>query len=471
MSERASWTIFVSGIAVLILLGLSTALLTSRYATSEDLVAHTHRVETAVARVRGDLRSAESASLSFIATGDRAYLEQYEKANADLSARVVTLSELTADNPTQQKSLAEFNPLISESRSLMDRAIALAPNTPTGDQADLIRQWRDTTSKAVNVLASMRDEENRLMTVRVITSTTTYRNTLRLLVIVGAAVLLFLAIVFRLLLKGLSERKQAESAVRRLSIRILQLRDDERRKIARDLHDSIGQSMAAVAMNLTMLREHTLQIPSDKRDMMLSDSLELVQQTVMETRTISHLLHPPLLDEAGFVSAAKWYVDGFTKRSQITVNLDISADVGRLPRETELVLFRALQEGLTNIHKHSGSTQVTVQLTAQPHGTVFIIRDNGKGIPPSTLAEFQRTGGGSGIGLAGIRERVQDLGGRFELKSSGEGTQLAVMLPTKPLDSSTLAPGGANFESGTPSLPTAKPLSPLNKSGFSARTA
>ena len=159
----------------------------------------------------------------------------------------------------------------------MDRAIALAPNTPTGDQADLIRQWRDTTSKAVNVLASMRDEENRLMTVRVITSTTMYRNTLRLLVIVGAAVLLFLAIVFRLLLKGLSERKQAESAVRRLSIRILQLRDDERRKIARDLHDSIGQSMAAVAMNLTMLREHTLQIPSDKRDVMLSDSLELVQ--------------------------------------------------------------------------------------------------------------------------------------------------------------------------------------------------
>ncbi len=136
-------------------------------------------------------------------------LSSIEKANADLSARVATLSELTADNPTQQKSLAEFNPLISESRSLMDRAIALAPNTPTGDQADLIRQWRDTTSKAVNVLASMRDEENRLMTVRVITSTTTYRNTLRLLVIAGAAVLLFLAIVFRLVVEGI-ERTKAE---------------------------------------------------------------------------------------------------------------------------------------------------------------------------------------------------------------------------------------------------------------------
>lgn len=464
MSERTSWTIFVSGIVVLILLGLATAAVTSRYANSEEQVAQTHEVETALARVRASLQAAESASLSFFITGDLGSVRQYETATAELAVWMATLKTLTKDNPTQQARFAELTPWIAEDLSLMEQAIALKKSNLSVEAAkDPTRRMGDLTARAVATLQVMRDEENRLMKFRVLTSTTAYRNTFRLLMVAGIAVLLFLAIGFRLLLKGLSERKRAEAAVRRLSIRILQLRDMERRKIARDLHDSIGQSMAAVAMNLTMLKDNAPGISPEKRARLLSDSLNLVQQAVGETRTISHLLHPPLLDEAGFASAAKWYVDGFTQRSKIPVQLEIAAELGRLPREAELVLFRTLQEGLTNIHKHSGSTQVTVRLANEADNTVFTIQDNGKGIPAATLEEFERTGGGSGIGLAGMRERVQDLGGRFELHSDSRGTRVTVILPSTLAERATPASGDQDFTTTThaSSPPSSNPMDPM----------
>ena len=217
--------------------------------------------------------------------------------------------------------------------------------------------------------------------------------------------------------------------MRQLSLRILQLRDAEQRKLARELHDSLGQALAAISMNLSVLKEKGDNFAPEKRAALLADSLQLVQQSSSETRTISHLLHPPLLDEAGFDSAARWYVDGFTLRSKISVALEISSDVGRLPRKTELVLFRALQECLTNIHKHSGSTRVIVKLEKRGSFIDFSVQDNGRGIPASVLSEFQTTGGGSGIGLMGLRERVNDLNGEFKVESNASGTQIHVILP------------------------------------------
>jgi two-component system, NarL family, sensor kinase len=140
-------------------------------------------------------------------------------------------------------------------------------------------------------------------------------------------------------------------------------------------------------------------------------------------------LHPPLLDEAGFISAARWYVEGFGKRSGIVATLDIPEDLERLPSEIETALFRILQESLTNVHRHSGSRSVEVQLARDSSFVVLCIRDQGKGIPQDALARFQKDGTNVGVGLAGIRERVKELGGTLHMESSGKGTLLKVIVP------------------------------------------
>jgi PAS domain S-box-containing protein len=241
----------------------------------------------------------------------------------------------------------------------------------------------------------------------------------------------------------ITERKEAEEALRRshedleiqvearttalrsLSSHLLRAQDDERRRIARELHDSLGQYLAAIKMNLDLMSD-SAPVPAAT----LAELRELAQQSLTETRTLSHLLHPPLLDEAGFASAASWYVGGFSQRSGVKVEFHIPAQLQRLPSRVETVLFRILQEALTNIHRHSGSTTAEIILTVA-HGEVSMrIADSGRGIPPEMLARFQRNGTGSGIGLAGMRERVKELGGDLKIASSSSGTTLTVCLPT-----------------------------------------
>lgn len=465
MSERQSWIIFVSGIVILILLGAGTAAVTSRYAASEDRVAHTHQVETLIVRVRASLFTADSARLAFLLTGDEARLQQYRAELSELTRHLGNLKSLTADNPSQQERIAALSLLVEEDRSLMERSVALKQSGPADEtkQKDIEQQCHGILTRAVTLLGSMSEEEARLMNLRVGTSTASYRNILRVLVLAGLIVLIFLGLLFRMLLKQLSVRKQAEAAVRQLSLRILQLRDAEQRKLARELHDSLGQALAAVSMNLSVLKEKGDNIAPEKRAALLTDSLQLVQQSSSETRTISHLLHPPLLDEAGFDSAARWYVDGFTVRSKISVALEISSDMGRLPRKTELVLFRALQECLTNIHKHSGSTRVIVKLEKRGSFVDFSVQDNGRGIPASVLSEFQTTGGGSGIGLMGLRERVNDLNGEFKVESNASGTQIHVILPFTEPGTSPSQPEQSRHTGSSAASPEKTPPSSLMK--------
>ncbi len=192
---------------------------------------------------------------------------------------------------------------------------------------------------------------------------------------------------------------------------MLQLQDAERRKVARELHDSIGQYFVSLGMNLELLQNPNL--PSTKREELLAQSLEMVKQGSAETRTLSYLLHPPLLDEAGFASAARWYVDGFAERSPIRLLLEVDPKLGRLSPEVELVLFRVLQECWTNIHRHSGASRAEIRV--QRKGSVILtIEDYGRGIPQELLEEFRATNAGTGVALAGMRERVREIGRRLD---------------------------------------------------------
>jgi signal transduction histidine kinase len=218
--------------------------------------------------------------------------------------------------------------------------------------------------------------------------------------------------------------EQRTTALRRLSVKLLRVQDEERRRIARELHDSLGQDLTAAKITLDMLAQESRLDSKHLRDVRT-----LVDQCICDTRTLSHLLHPPLLDEAGFLSAAKWYVDGFGQRSGISTKLDLPSHIDRLPRRTEVALFRILQEALTNVHRHSGSRAVHVWVTTNDLSVVLKVQDFGKGIPHETIDRFWKTGN-VGVGLAGIRERLKELGGQLEIDSSVHGTSLRATIPT-----------------------------------------
>ncbi len=160
----------------------------------------------------------------------------------------------------------------------------------------------------------------------------------------------------------------------------------------------------------------------------LRDAQQLVNRSIADTRTLSHLLHPPLLDEAGFVSAANWYVEEFGMRSGIATKLHLPEHVHRLPRRTETALFRIMQEALTNVHHHSGSRSVEVCVTADESQVVLTVKDYGMGVPREVLDRFWKTGN-VGVGLAGIRERLKELGGGLEIESNLDGTLLRATIP------------------------------------------
>ena len=215
------------------------------------------------------------------------------------------------------------------------------------------------------------------------------------------------------------------AALRHLSVRLMRSQDEERRRIARNLHDSLGGYLASIKINLeTLSASYGL-----GKDEVLSATLESVERCLSETRTLSSLLHPPLLDEVGFESAARWYTDDFAKRSGLKVELELAEGIDRLPELVAIALFRILQESLTNVHRHSGSPAVEVKLKASDRRAVLTVKDFGRGIPAELLQGSPTNGQHFGVGLSGMRERVNDLGGTFEIQSSGNGTTLTASIP------------------------------------------
>lgn len=236
-----------------------------------------------------------------------------------------------------------------------------------------------------------------------------------------------------------SELRIAEDRLRRLSGRLMQSQDDERRRIARELHDGLGQYLVASKMSLDLL-SMTLSRDSRARER-LADAAKQIETAISETRTISHLLHPPLLDEVGLHSALVWYAEGFAKRSSIAVDVDIAPSIGRLPTDVETALFRVVQECLTNVHRHSASATASVRLFRVQGGDLTLeVSDEGVGIPAnSPIPDSARPA--PGVGLQGIRERVLQLRGKMDLISGeGKGTRVVVTLPGA-------AQGGAPRES------------------------
>jgi len=223
-----------------------------------------------------------------------------------------------------------------------------------------------------------------------------------------------------------TEQKKLEQSLRSLSGRLLRIRDDERRRLARELHDSLNQNQAAVRVNLRLLsRRH---FPAQRQASILSQSLELLDDCIDETSNMSHLLHPPMLEKLGLVSAVKWFVKGFAQRTGIRVNLHLARSLGRLPAEVEIALFRVLQEAMSNIHRHARTRTAEIRLIRRGSAVILRIRDHGRGIPAARLRRLQQAANG-GLGLISMRERIHELKGRWEIRSGRRGTEVEVELP------------------------------------------
>ena len=232
------------------------------------------------------------------------------------------------------------------------------------------------------------------------------------------------------------ELNVANQGLRQLSGRVLQMQDEERRRIARELHDSVGQTLAALSMNLTLVRADIERLT--KTAAALSDSEALVEDMTKEVRTISHLLHPPLLDEAGLASALRWYIEGYAQRSKIEVELELPADFDRLSQETETAIFRMVQESLTNIHRHAGSPLAKVRISRSDGNVRVEVADRGKGIAPEKQIELSSVGP-PGVGIRGMRERLRQLGGTLDIRSDGKGTVVTAHLPVTSVSTTAAA--------------------------------
>jgi two-component system NarL family sensor kinase len=295
-----------------------------------------------------------------------------------------SLGDMDSDDRLYTELSRVNNELINAQRDLVQRNVRLerAEEALRKAHGDLERQVQERTIELENTLSASREEAN--------------------------------------------AHRRTEEKLRELSLTVLRIQDEERRRVARDLHDTVGQTLTALKITLSTLENAVARYPQVAD--FFAELNGLADQALREIRTTSYLLHPPLLDEVGFAAAASWYVDGFNKRSPIQVRLELPEGI-RLPGSVEIVLFRVLQESLTNITKHAGSATVDVLLQVDQNVISLSVRDYGRGISAERLAKMNGSGSDVGVGIAGMRERLKELRGSLEIESDSTGTLLKASIP------------------------------------------
>ncbi len=435
MSPKYNARIIFALAAVLLLVsGIAACFTVIRLTEIQRWVGHTRDVQVALGQVDEDLALAGRNRTAYLSTGDPNYLDRYYSALPKISATLTQLCILTQDNPVQTTRCANLQDTVNQRLALWNASINLWKVSPedTSGQSDLAIKGLGFAQTQNSLATEMGAEEARLLELRQQRSRLLYKWAIVVLCTSFGVALWLLSIHYRLLMSELESRlsaensaRESEQSLRLLTIRLLQLQDEERRKFSRELHDSLGQYLVSAKMNLDMLARNF------PREALLAEAVRSLDQAIAETRTISHLLHPPLLDEVGFVSAAKWYIDGFAQRSGIEVVFDMPAEAPHLPQQVNIVLFRILQESLTNIHRHATANKAEIRLSYFPDRVSLTVHDYGKGMPPELLRTFATKGINVGVGLAGMRERARELGGEIKISSTNDGTTLSVDIPLR----------------------------------------
>ena len=416
--------IFSLALLLLISSGIATSFSIVGLVNSTKWVTHTYDVKQSISKIESVFALAGRTRARFVASGDASAREQYNSAITLLQSELQDAERDISDNPVQRENVAQLQLLVNKRIEVFTSSINTYTSGKTDPDEQLLfnAQSLQLADDSNEVMSTMQDEEDRLLVERLRVSDRLFKVTVAVLSTMFLSSLILFVVHYRMLTAEGAKREESEENARRVSAQLLRVQDHERRKFSRELHDGLGQTLAVVKWTLSSLLEKHPDDPS------IAECVKSVDEAILGTRTISHLLHPPLLDEAGFESAARWFVEGFSQRSGIPVSLTIQ-DAGRLPRSVELALFRVLQESLTNIHKHSKSPRAEVSLRPDRANVILRVKDFGDGLPEETLENFVHSGTRVGVGLAGMRERIREQGGQFRIDSNGAGTTIEVSLP------------------------------------------
>ncbi|HET9400015.1 MAG TPA: ATP-binding protein [Candidatus Acidoferrales bacterium] len=394
-------------------------------------VDHSYEVRLETIRLHGMLYEVQSLQEVYADTKSDDAHRQLESTLATIPGALDTLRRLTADNPQQQARIAALAPLtqqfLDEIQKRSSASTALAADPAGAAKIFLLQDQMD------NAFESIRQAEIALQQARQSSRRMQYEQIFLIIGLIFFAAVMLLGFYFRLLSDQVRLARESEKALeasansyKLLSAKVLDLQDRERRRVARELHDSVGQYLAVLRMNLGRLGGDEVSDP--QRSKLHADTIELAEHAVTEVRTISYLLHPPMLEDIGLEEAVRWYANGFAKRSALEVELDVKDADSRLPRELELALFRTLQESLTNVHRHAKASKVAIRLERNESNVVLTVKDDGVGLSTDSLSRF-RAGLAGGVGLAGMRERIMELGGTFQVESTSRGTLLRASVP------------------------------------------
>ena len=424
--RRKAGIAFTTAIVLLTIGGIATGITIWNLIESLRWLAHSYQVEVALGDIDSTLTRAARARAVYVQDGDPDFYRQFAQSLNSIAPEMGNMEHLVADNPLQTDLIKRLETVTRERADLLQKSVKLRHDgvSDPGAQADMGRDSLNLGLDQSDLVHQMQANEAGLIGQRRRISDRQFAFVLALLGLTFVISALLFWWHFSLLRNELQNREEMEEATRRLSSHVLEMQDEERRRFSRELHDSLGQILTAAKLNMSALMK------TYPKDMMLFETEQFLDQAVQETRTISYLLHPPLLDELGFVSAAEWYIDGFSKRSGIQVDLKIAKEVTRMPHSVELVLFRVLQESLSNVMRHAKANRAEVNVIAPRGGGVVLqVRDFGVGIAPDMLDQFNRTGARVGVGLAGMRERVREQGGTFVVTSTTRGTMVTVTMP------------------------------------------
>jgi signal transduction histidine kinase len=405
---------------------------------STNWVVHTYDVRGELQNLRTQLAEIRVSALAYSGSGDETERQVFRQHSEYIEKASEHLRKLTADNARQQERLSELQSLSRNYVAQLQRDLApgVQPNSDLPAKLAAIREFDSQESQVDRLVIRMEEEEISLLSRRLGTWNREFWRTSVVLTLALFAALGFLAYNFRLLSREIVRTRELELiqrenvlSSRALSARILDLQDAERRRIARELHDSVGQYLVGLKINLEQLLGSRANLTSAHENL-LAQTIELAERSMLEVRTISHLLHPPLLDEVGLESAIRWYADGFAQRSALKVSLHLDSIINRLPKEVELALFRVLQESLTNVHRHANAKSIEVVLTCSSGHIVLSVIDDGVGIAAEVLTRFS-SGRASGVGLAGMRERLAELDGTLEVERASRGTAVRATIPVE----------------------------------------
>jgi signal transduction histidine kinase len=420
--------IFASAIFLLLVCGVASVWTFYRIYSGEKWVRHTYIVQVLIGDIESDLARMGRARQIYLETGDNQYVQDIEAARTELFDKISQLKVLVEDNADQEGSAEKLEQAAYARCRTLSESMQLVESGKSTDEAqdNYSAQLVDWSRQTAGIAKDMRDGESRLLDRRLLLTNSLFFWIVAIFAVTFILSLWMLWEHYRGLTRELAQRKLAERNAQNLSAQLLSAQDQERRKIARDLHDGLGQTLVAAKM----IADTLVKRPLEKQSLL--DLSALLDEAVSSTRSMSHLLHPPLVDELGFTSAARTYLEGFSQRAGVKVSFDLPDTVEPLPPDLELTLFRVLQEALTNIQRHSKSSKAEVQFIANGRTATLRVRDHGIGLPPGMLENFHQNGTSVGVGLAGMKERVRERNGELEIRSDSAGTSISATFPVVP---------------------------------------